>query len=499
MSVKMSSRQKFKNIYQRRIPHHLQNQLVWYVVCDTKEEPTGDEQNGLVSSSYANEEDKGTTGHLSKKPKPSNCITCLDLLNEGCTSAHIEKMSEVIKDGDYDAKCFSVVVSLPLTLPLRIHVVWASLLLKFPEFSKEHRSEHITLVKDVWKNVVGPKIESLTKKNFLTGQNIDFCLQVHPTYLYDSEDCKILDKLCSEMFTYRRQHPKKFSKEVYTRSAVDQVLKSFSDEELIKIIPEPPPSKAGLSYEKMFCTHASVYVAGRYNKYSRELPQTPWFVEGERRIESSVQELICHLVTTEIKADSIKFSSSGREDVDVRCLGRGRPFVIELINPHRIHLSEAEMTKLQNEINSSTDEVKVNDLQIVSKSDISNLKEGEEEKTKSYCALCIIPEGHDSQLLDQLKDIKSLTLHQKTPLRVLHRRPLATRNRAIYKLSTSPLDNHFFKLHLTTQAGTYIKEFVHGDLGRTTPNLGSILGQQVDIVALDVEDVELDWPPARNR
>lgn len=45
----------------------------------------------------------------------------------------------------------------------------------------------------------------------------------------------------------------------------------------------------------------------------------------------------------------------------------------------------------------------------------------------------------------------------------------------------------FFQLHLTTQAGTYIKEFVHGDLGRTVPNLGEILGCEVDIIALDVE------------
>lgn len=32
---------------------------------------------------------------------------------------------------------------------------------------------------------------------------------------------------------------------------------------------------------------------GRYNKYSRDLSQTPWFVEGERKMQSSVQELIC--------------------------------------------------------------------------------------------------------------------------------------------------------------------------------------------------------------
>ena len=44
-----------------------------------------------------------------------------------------------------------------------------------------------------------------------------------------------------------------------------------------------------------------------------------------------------------------------------------------------------------------------------------------------------------------------------------------------------------FKLTLCTQAGTYVKEFVHGDFGRTKPNLCSILGCEVDIIALDVE------------
>ena len=53
-----------------------------------------------------------------------------------------------------------------------------------------------------------------------------------------------------------------------------------------------------------------------------------------------------------------------------------------------------------------------------------------------------------------------------------------------------------FKLKLATQAGTYVKEFVHGDFGRTMPNLRTILDcQEVDIVALDVEEIELDWPP----
>lgn len=48
------------------------------------------------------------------------------------------------------------------------------------------------------------------------------------------------------------------------------------------------------------------------------------------------------------------------------------------------------------------------------------------------------------------------------------------------------------------QAGTYIKEFVHGDLGRTQPNLANIAGiHSADLLELDVVDVDLVWPPVK--
>ena len=34
---------------------------------------------------------------------------------------------------------------------------------------------------------------------------------------------------------------------------------------------------------------------------------------------------------------------------------------------------------------------------------------------------------------------------------------------------------------------SYIKEFVHGDFGRTKPNLGQLLNTESDILQLDVE------------
>jgi tRNA pseudouridine synthase 10 len=54
---------------------------------------------------------------------------------------------------------------------------------------------------------------------------------------------------------------------------------------------------------------------------------------------------------------------------------------------------------------------------------------------------------------------------------------------------------HFARLIMDTEAGTYIKEFVHGDLGRTSPSFASLTGAAADILDLDVLEVDLVWPP----
>jgi len=134
----------------------------------------------------------------------------------------------------------------------------------------------------------------------------------------------------------------------------------------------------------------------------------------------------------------------------------------------------------------------------VSKDETSKLKQGEEDKQKSYIAVCWSRDEITDQQIAKLAAINDLTLQQKTPIRVLHRRPLATRERTIYNMSAqliNPSDRCHFLLFLKTQAGTYIKEFVHGDFGRTMPSLGNLLNTVCDILQLDVLAVELDWPP----
>jgi tRNA U54 and U55 pseudouridine synthase Pus10 len=70
-----------------------------------------------------------------------------------------------------------------------------------------------------------------------------------------------------------------------------------------------------------------------------------------------------------------------------------------------------------------------------------NLKAGEEKKTKRYMALCICSDPIESRSLEQLSNIKDLTLSQKTPIRVLHRRPLATRSRIVHSMKAWLTEN----------------------------------------------------------
>ena len=68
-------------------------------------------------------------------------------------------------------------------------------------------------------------------------------------------------------------------------------------------------------------------------------------------------------------------------------------------------------------------------------------------------------------------DIKDMILHQKTPIRVLHRRSLLNREKTIFRATMGQKYGNYFVCDIEASAGCYIKEFIHGDFGRTQPNL----------------------------
>jgi tRNA pseudouridine synthase 10 len=119
-----------------------------------------------------------------------------------------------------------------------------------------------------------------------------------------------------------------------------------------------------------------------------------------------------------------------------------------------------------------------------------------EEKRKGYRCVVWTAEARSQQAVQSLQDLSAkdvdeegdpcLCITQLTPLRVLHRRSLLARKRCIYDIKVSVLNDHYFTLDIVTSAGTYVKEFVHGDFGRTEPSITCLLGCQCDILQLDV-------------
>lgn len=103
------------------------------------------------------------------------------------------------------------------------------------------------------------------------------------------------------------------------------------------------------------------------------------------------------------------------------------------------------------------------------------MKNAAEGKHKTYVAVVYTENVISPEKLQLLDSIHDLEINQKTPVRVLHRRTLLMRNKMVYHMKTEYLIPHHFILELEASGGTYIKEFVHGDLGRTRPNVGEIL------------------------
>ena len=193
-------------------------------------------------------------------------------------------------------------------------------------------------------------------------------------------------------------------------------------------------------------------------------------------------------------------------------LGTGRPFAVSLVQC-RDARPLGDMDKCTMAIHHAQSDVRVRQLMRLDKADLSALKHGETseltpfalyflDKTKSYVALCEVSADLPADILDRLPST-SVDIVQRTPIRVLKRRALLDRPRTIHCIRAVPINERRFMLYLRTQAGTYIKEFVHGDFGRTQPSVGDLLNlpltTSVDILELDVQHVHLDeWPPSAN-
>jgi tRNA U54 and U55 pseudouridine synthase Pus10 len=270
---------------------------------------------------------------------------------------------------------------------------------------------------------------------------------------------------------------------IYDINHFSNILEQFNK----KLTPEILTSNFYLEYKIEI---APFYICGNYIKLDREIGQTQFSKNGVKLSLSSVDEELKNFLKKIFLNNSsdLVFSAGGREDRDVRMLREGREFIYTIYNAKK-HYS-LDFFSINKILNDTLQKVKVKNLRICDKKYFEKLKNTENEKIKIYEAVVWTKKSIDKDSCEKINKVDNLKINQITPLRVLHKRVLKTREKIIYKLNIKEIINpHFMILEVKSSAGTYIKEFINGDLGRTFPSLGDIIGNECDIIQLDVQDI----------
>jgi len=248
-------------------------------------------------------------------------------------------------------------------------------------------------------------------------------------------------------------------------------------------------------FDKVVLDVTPLFVYGRYRKYSRELPQTRWPCRecrgkgcprcgGKGRMyESSVQDLIGPILMKHAKGTEEFFHGMGREDIDARMLGNGRPFVAEVRKPKKRAL---DLPSIQSEVNAGAGGlIDVEGLRPSNRSEVRSIKES--THPKSYRVRVRFQQLIEQGKLNELAAaLAGKPISQLTPNRVAHRRAHLVRERTVRDIKIESVEGSEVVFVVEADSGTYIKELMHGDEGRTKPNVAEIVGVPCEVLELDV-------------
>ena len=351
----------------------------------------------------------------------------------------------------------------------------------------------------------------------------------------------------------------------------------------------------------------SVYVYGRYRKLERGIPQTRWPCRAckgrgcERceqtglQYQKSVQDLVGNPMLEVFQGTEHAFHGMGREDIDVRCLGRGRPFVLEIKEPKLRSFNAEKLADIINE--AAIGSVEISSIRPSSRNEVVRIKDTPAEKsytirftispmseaeyavltapvdmtkedvqgrskkrrrqrrgdkgadrTKPLQATIDLPPaepseselkamkkpelvalaeekglkktGKKDELIERIlaasppppamfelpdddaiakvvEALNGIKLAQRTPERVAHRRSDLIRKRTVLEahslfIETNEDGEREIELTLRCESGTYVKETVHGDSGRTQPSVAALIKAKCNVLWLDVGDIHAD-------
>lgn len=217
-------------------------------------------------------------------------------------------------------------------------------------------------------------------------------------------------------------------------------------------------------------------IEGVYLKLSRRISQAKKF----GNVKSSLLEKLQYIRDMYGGVEHV-IHVSGREDSDARMLGPGRPLVVEIKQPTKY--------KGLPHLYSDRDVIFI-PLGFTTRDEVRKLKEKAKTDIKLYRALVYSERPLSEEELRKLAELSGKTVVQYTPRRIKRLNPRKKRTRMVYEIVWRFISSHVFELYVRCQGGLYVKEFIHGDGGRTTPSVAEILNTYLEVLELDVLSIE---------
>ncbi len=330
-------------------------------------------------------------------------------------------------------------------------------------------------------DIIVEELEGLDFETFLVGSRIDPSIEEAEEQLWAELDITTSSPIKSEI-----------NREVGKR--VDDMLEAEVDL-------EAPDVKAIIDtrFDTVEIEIGPLFIYGRYRKLSRDIPQTQWDCKRCRGIgcshcngkgkmyPTSVEEIIAEPLLEMTEGERAVLHGMGREDIDALMLGDGRPFVIEVKKPVN---REVDLQELKDLVDKDG-RVEIDSLRFSVRNEIQEIKTIQPEK--SYKVTIDLNDKVSRVTFNKvIESCKGVTISQRTPTRVTHRRADKVRKRKIYDIQLLRLDGDNAEISIKCQAGTYVKEFIHGDEGRTIPSLADELDTECNVKYLDVLDVHYE-------
>src|SRR2546426_279245 len=164
--------------------------------------------------------------------------------------------------------------------------------------------------------------------------------------------------------------------------------------------------------------------------------------------DTSVEEEVAAPLMAQTGGSGHALHGMGREDVDARMLGRGRPFIVEIKEPAR---RTVDLPAVEGAVNRSGT-VEVSGLRPASGQEVVSLKEDRARKTyRVLVRFATLVE--DGKLKGGVSSLVGRPIAQRTPLRVSHRRADRTRERLVASIEVSRSEGTTGELRGTAEAG----------------------------------------------